>query len=111
VGLPHGGFDPARDRVMGSQTKRVFKGLVVFLSMRLSTEVKDYVHPVLSARRELQLLSLCFHPWKEFGLVKIKLLCTNQFTHLPNICAMTNTTKAESFDVIRVWESLSKSWR
>lgn len=61
------------------------------------------------AWRGLQLLSLFFHPWEEFGLVKIKLLCTSQFMYLPNICAMTNTTKAESFDLIIEWESVSKS--
>lgn len=65
--------------------------------------------PVFPTRRGLQLLSLFFHPWEEFGLVKIKLLCTNQFMYLPNICAMTNTTKAESLTLIIAWESLSKS--
>lgn len=30
--------------------------------------------------------------------------------YLPNTCAMTNATKAASFDLIIAWESLSKSW-
>lgn len=43
MGLPHCGFDPARGRVMGSQTKRVFKGPVRFLSMGLSIEVNGSI--------------------------------------------------------------------
>lgn len=66
--------------------------------------------PVLSTWRGLQLLSLFSHYWEEFGLVKIKLLQTLQFIYLPNTCAMTNATKAASFDLIIAWESLSKSW-
>lgn len=61
------------------------------------------------AWRGLQLLSLFCHPWEEFGLVKIKLLCSSQFMYLSNVCAMTNATNAESFDPIMAWESLSKS--
>lgn len=61
------------------------------------------------AWRVLQLLSLFCHPGEEFGLVNIKLLCSSQFMYLLNVCAMTNTTKAESFDMIMAWESLSRS--
>lgn len=43
VGLPHCGLDPARDRVMESQTKRVFKGPVTFLRTGLSIEVNGSI--------------------------------------------------------------------
>lgn len=33
------GFEPERDRVIGSQAKRVFRGQVTFPSMGLSIEV------------------------------------------------------------------------